>query len=311
MSSRITGWMIAAAAVCALAGGPGPDLARAPHAHAAVAGPAPLARGWARVILAGTVASAAPSTGMVSVAVGGPSKADVFEGGTSWRTHPLSGTHAVRLLSQTVITDSAARPITPEMLRGGDRVAVWGVMSPDDEMMALSMVVSSTRPAARPATPPGAAAARGVGGVVAARSGSTLDLVTDTGTRHAVLLTATTQVRADGLAAASAIAPFDVIQIDGPVNSDGSVVAARVSVEFLAAQSAQVSGPIEAVRGELGGLVVGGTMVCTSAQTYFVRGTSRLWIAQMTAGSPVAIYGLQIMAGKIPVGLAARVVAVR
>jgi uncharacterized protein DUF5666 len=309
-SRRITGWVIAAAAVCALAGGPGPDLARAPHAQAAVAGPAPLARGWARVVIAGTVASASPSAIVVSVTAGGPSKADVFGGGTSWRTRPLTGTHSVRLLSQTVIMDSAARPITPEMLRGGDRVAVWGVMSPDEEMMALSMVVSTTRPAARQA-PLAAGSSRGVTGVVAARSGSTLDLVTDTGTRHAVLLTAATQVRADGLVAASAISPFDVVQIDGPVNSDGSVVAARVSVEFLASQSAQISGPIEGVRGELGGLVVAGTMVCTSAQTYFVRGASRLWIAQMAAGSPVTVYGLPILAGKTPVGLAARVVAIR
>jgi hypothetical protein len=184
-------------------------------------------------------------------------------------------------------------------------------MSPDNEIMALSMMVSTTRPAARPAAPAAAPTGAGVAGVVAARSGSMLDLVTDTGTRHAVVLTAATQVRADGLGAASAISPFDVVQIDGAVNSDGSVVAARISVEFPASQAAQLSGPIEAVHSDLGGLIVGGTMVCTSARTYFVRGASRLWIAQMAAGHPVTVYGLPILAGKTPVGLSARVVAVR
>jgi len=307
-SRRITGWVIAAAALCALAAGPATNLARAPQAQAAAA---VLARGWARVSMAGTLVSAVPSGRTVSVAIGGPSRADVFQGGTAWQTRPLSGTRLVHLLTQTVVVDSAARPIASATLRSGDHVAVWGVMSPDDDIMALTLMVSPAHPAGRPAAPPAAPAASGVGGVVTARSGSMLDLLTDTGTRHAVLLTAASQVRADGLAAASAIAPFDVVQVDGAVNSDGSVVAARVTVEFLASQSAQVSGPIEAVRGDLGGLIVGGTMVCTSAQTYFVRGTSRLWIAQMAVGHPVTVYGLQIFAGKTPVGLAARVVAVR
>lgn len=310
-SRRITGWVITAAVVCALAAGPASNLARAPQAQAAAAGAAVLARGWARVSMAGTLVSAPPSAGAVSVAIGNPGRADVFQGGTAWQTRPLSGTRLVHLLTQTVMVDSAARPIASATLRGGDHVAVWGVMSPDDDIMALSLTVSPAHPAGRPAVPPAASAASGVGGVVIARSGSMLDLLTDTGTRHAVLLTAASQVRVDGLAAASAIAPFDVVQVEGAVNSDGSVVAARVTVEFLASQSAQVSGPIETVRGDLGGLIVGGTMVCTSAQTYFVRGTSRLWIAQMAAGHPVTVYGLQILAGKTPVGLAARVVAVR
>ena len=308
--------IITAALVCALVGStallgaPGPDPGRTVPAQAATAGPAALARGWARVIMAGTLASAPSSGGVLSVSIAAPSKADVFEGGTSWRTRALSGTHAVRLLPQMVLVDSTARPVAPDALRSGDHVAVWAVMSPDDEIMALSMVVSTARPAARPAqtaAPTGGA----VTGVVAARSGTTLELVTDTGTRHAVLLTAATQVRADGAAAASTIAPFDVVQVDGAVNSDGSVVAARVKVEFPTSQGAQVSGPIETVYPDLDGLLVGGTMVCTSAQTYFVRGTARLWIAQMAVGRPVTVYGVPIVAGKTPVGLAARVVVVR
>ena len=304
-------WVIAAAVVCALAAtAAAPNFTRAPGARAAPAGPAALAPGWARVSVAGTLLSAIPSTGLLSVAIASASTADIFEGGTAWRTRALNGTHFIRLLPQTVMADGAARPIARDVLRSGDHVAVWGVMSPEDDIMALAMVVSTPHPAPRPA-PPVPVTAGGVGGVVAGRSGSMLDVLTDTGTRHAVLVTAATQVRADGLAAVPVIAPFDVVQVDGAVNSDGSVVAARVTVQFLSSQAAQVSGPIEAVRGDVGGLVVGGTMVCTSAQTYFVHGASRLWIAQMTAGRPVTAYGQPILAGKTPVGLAARVIAVR
>ena len=302
------GRVIAAAVVCAFAGtAAAPNLAAAPGAPAAPAGSAVLAPGWARVSVAGTLVSAVASTGQLSVAIGNASTADIFEGGTTWRTRALTGTHLIRLLPQTVMADGAARPIARDVLRSGDHLAVWGVMSPEDDIMALSMVVSTPHPAPRPA----AATAGGVSGVVTARSGSTLDLVTDTGTRHAVLVTAATQVRTEGLGAAPAVAPFDVVQVDGAVNSDGSVVAARVTVQFLSSQAAQISGPIEGVRADVGGLVVAGTMVCTSAQTYFVRGTSRLWIAQMAAGRPVTVYGQPILAGKVPLGLAARVIAVR
>ncbi|MHB8732803.1 MAG: DUF5666 domain-containing protein [bacterium] len=298
--------MITVAAVCALAGSSAPALVRAPRALAAAAGPAVLARGWARVTAAGTLVSVAPSGGFVSVAIGSPGRVDVFDGGTVWRSRALSGTHLIHLLAQTVMADSAARPIGWNALRSGDRVAVWGVMSPDEEIMALSMVVATAHQAARSTAP-----AAGTAGVVTGRSGAMLDLMTNTGTRHAVLLTAATQVRSGGPPAAPAVAPFDIVQVDGALNSDGSIVAARVSVEFLASQAAQVSGPIEAVRGDVGGLIVGGTMVCTSAQTYFVRGASRLWITQLAAGRPVTVYGLPILAGKTPVGLAARVVAIR
>ncbi|HLW47360.1 MAG TPA: DUF5666 domain-containing protein [bacterium] len=298
-----------AAAVCALVAGGAPDAASVAAAQAATAGPAILAPGWARVVVAGTLASVAPAGGVVSVSLVGPARADVFDGGTSWHTRTLAGTRAIHVLPQTVMVDSAARPIAPAWPRAGDHVAVWAVMAPDDEIMALSLVVTPARPAAPPQ--PASATPGHVTGVVAARSGSTLDLITDTGVRHAVVLTGTTQVRAAGAAAAPAPSPFDVLQIDGAVNSDGSLVATRVNVQFLAAQGAQVSGPIEAMEGDLDGLIVGDTMVCTSAQTYFLRGSARLWMAQMSVGRPVTVYGVPILAGKIPVGLAARVVAAK
>jgi Domain of unknown function (DUF5666) len=299
--------VVIAAAVCALGGVP--HTAPVPPAQAAPAGSAVLARGWARVVAAGTLTSPVPAAGAVSVSLNGTSRAEVFDGGTSWHSRPLSGTRLIHLLPRTLMIDSAARPIAPVLPRAGDHVAVWGVMSPDDEIMALSVVLTT----ARPATPAQTAATTPghVTGVVAARSGPTLDLVTDTGVRHAVVLTGTTQLRSPGVGAAPAVGPFDVLEIDGAVNSDGSLVATRVNVQFLSSQGAQVSGPIESMEGELDGLVVGETMVCTSMRTYFLRGSSRLWIAQMSMGRPVTVYGVPIVAGKTPVGLAAWVVAVR
>ena len=308
-------WVMAAALACALAcalavAAPSRVVGVLP-AHAAAAIPPALARGWARVSLAGTLVSASPAGSLMSVEAAAPSRAEVFEGGATWRTLPLYGRHFVHVLPQSVMADSASRPIGWDALRTGDHVAIWGVMNPGEEIMALSMMFAgaqAVKPAVRdaPAGPAG-----GIAGVVTGRSGSTIDLVTDTGTRHAVLLTAATQVRGPGPAPAPSVSPFDVVQVDGAVNSDGSVVAAHVVVQFLSSQGAQVSGPIEAVRPDVGGLLVGGTMVCTSAQTYFVQGASRRWIAQMAAGRPVTVYGLSILAGKMPVGLAARVIAVR
>jgi hypothetical protein len=307
---RAAAYTIAAVIVWLLAVGSGvPDAAPVQPAQAAApGGSAVLAPGWARVVVAGTLASAIATGGAVSVLLTGASRAEVFEGGASWHSRPLSGTRTIRLLPESVIIDSAGRPITMEVLRAGDHVGVWGVMTPAEEIMALSVMVAKARPGA---SPPGVPTPGHVAGVVAARSGSTLDVVTDTGVRHAVVLTATTQVRAAGSSAAPPVNPFDVLQIDGAVNSDGSLVATRVNVEFLAAQGAQVSGPIESMEGDLDGLVVGDTMVCTSAQTYFLQGSSRLWIAQLSAGRPVTVYGVPIVTGKTPIGLAARVVAVR
>jgi hypothetical protein len=315
MAARRRGRLSAAAravitaAVCALAAGGVPDAAPITRAQAAPpSGSAVLSPGWARVVVAGTLASAVPSGGIVPVSLAGPSRAVVFEGAATWHSRPLSGTRPIHLLPQTVMLDSAARPIAPGLARAGDHVAIWGVMAPDEEIMALSIVLTTARSTA-PQAPP--AAPGHVTGVVAARSGATLDLVTDTGVRHAVVLTGTTQVRTAAAAAPPAVAPFDVLDIDGAVNSDGSLVATRVNVEFLSARGAQVSGPIESVEGDLDGFVVGETMVCTSAQTYLLHGFSRLWFAQMSAGRAVTVYGVPIVAGKTPVGLAARVVAVR
>jgi Domain of unknown function (DUF5666) len=296
-----------AAAVCALTLGV-PDTASVRSAQAAApAGSAVLAPGWARVVVSGTLASAVPAAGIVSVSLNGASRADVFEGGTSWHSRPLSGTRLIHLLPQTVMIDSAARPIAAAAPHAGDRVAVWGVMAPGDEIMALSLVLATPR-AAPPAQPP---VPGHVMGVVTGRAGATLDLVADTGVRHAVVLTGTTQIKVPGAAAAAAVGPFDVLEIEGAVNSDGSLVATHVNVEFLSSQGTQVSGPIESLEGAIDGLVVGETMVCTSTQTYFLRGTSRLWIAQMSVGRPVTVYGVPILAGKTPIGLAAKVVAVR
>jgi hypothetical protein len=307
---RIAGWGLGAAAACALAATPGTPAPVAPRtAQAAPAGSAVLPAGWARVSLAGRLVAATPSTGIVSLEIEGPGRADVFEGGTAWRSRSLYGTHLIRLLQATVMIDAGGRPVARDAVHSGEHASVWGVMTPEDDIMALSMVVPQAQPAVRP-VPPGGAAPDGLAGVVAARSGSTLDVITDAGVRRAVLLTAATQVRAGGSAAVG-VAPFDLVRIDGSVNSDGSIVAGRVLIDFIASDSAQVSGPVEYVRSDLGGLVVGGTMVCTSAETYFVRGVSRLAITGLPAARPVTVYGVPIVAGRTPVGLAARVVAVR
>jgi hypothetical protein len=303
--------IVCAAAVVAAAASAGPPAGTVPAARAAAAGPAPLARGWSRVFMTGTLSTVTPFAGTASLTPAAPGTANEFEGGAVWHTRPLTGTVRIHLLPRSMVLDTAAHAIAWDMLRSGDHAAMWGVMPPAGEIMVLSLVASTGRPAARPAAAT-APAGNAVFGVVAARSGATLELVTDEGTRRAVLLTAATQVRrGDAASAETAIAPYDVVRVDGGVNSDGSLVAARLNVEYPAAAAAQLSGPIDAVHANVGGFVVAGTMVCTSAQTYFVGGVARLWMAQMTAGRPVTVYGVPIVGGGIPIGLAARVVVVR
>ncbi len=61
----------------------------------------------------------------------------------------------------------------------------------------------------------------------------------------------------------------------------------------------------------LGGLVVGGTMVCTFAETYIIHNDAREALATVAPARLAAVYGTPIVAGATTVGVEARVVVVR
>lgn len=289
------------AAVWSLAAGP---ALPAPGGDAAA-----LPRGWGHLVASGIVASVEQTQGIALLAIAGAGQLETFLGGEAWSQRTLSGTHPVRLLPATLVLNSGEHPVAPASVRAGAPVAVWAAVRPDAVILALTVKLTSP-----PAVPAGAHAdadGPATSGVVLRRSGPMLTLLTDSGVARSVILTAATGVRDHGQSiAASALAPYDVLRVDGVVNSDGSLAATRCVVEFSASSAIQVSGPIELNVSELGGLVVGGALISTSAETYVVHNEARIPLSQLTHALPVAVYGTPIMDGGTPVGLRAYVVVV-
>jgi len=139
-----------------------------------------------------------------------------------------------------------------------------------------------------------------------------LELLTREGARRSVIVTGATTIRQNGGGARpSGIAPYDLVKVEGTVNSDGSVAATRIDVELAAAAAAQVSGDVARSFGEIQGLVVGDIMVVVSGETTFIRGIGPAAFKQLAPGQPVTVYGIPISIGSTPVGLRARLVVVR
>ncbi len=292
-------------AAAVLVGGP-------PPLRAQPLGAAPLARGWGRLVASGTVVAADLSSGTVTLAIAGTGQLETNAGGTAWPQKPLGGTHPVRLLPTTLVLDSDARPVAPAAVRVGAPVSLWAAVRPDAAILALILQITSPRPRSAAAARPDDSPVAWAPGVVVQRSGPVLTLLTPTGAKRNVVLTAATTVRLRGQpGAGAAIAPYDVLRVEGSVNSDGSLAATRIDVEFGAATAAQISGPVEQTLSGLGGLVVVGTMIATFAGTYVVRRTERATFAQIPTGGLITVYGSTITAGSTPVGLEARVIVVR
>lgn len=295
-------------AVWALAGPPalpGPPLG----------GGAPVAAGWARFLASGTLTAVNQSSHTATLAITGLAHLDEYEGGGAWRPQTLAGTRVVHLLPATVLIDAARHPISAAEMRTGDPSTVWAVVRPDATILALALQVTSfarlqaVRP--DPYAAPGAATA-GTVGVVLERSGSMMDMLTPAGTRRSVVMTAATAIGSGGLPVSGlALAPYDILRIEGPVNSDGSIAATRIDVQFAASSAAQVSGPVDRSLNELGGLVVGETMIATSTDTYIILRATLARFGDLDSGRSVTVYGTAIRAGDTPIGLQARVVLAR
>jgi hypothetical protein len=184
---------------------------------------------------------------------------------------------------------------------------LWAVARPDAQMLGLVVEVST--PQVTAAAVPGPVSRAGV---VVGRTASTVELLTSAGSRRSIVMTAATTVRINGQAMpAAAVAPYDILHVTGPLNSDGSLVATRIDVDFSAPDAAQVSGPVEEIVSGVGGLVVAETMVSTSSDTYVLRDNARADLAQAESGRPVTVYGVPVRDGATPIGLEARVVVMR
>jgi len=276
--------------------------------------PAPLARGWGWLLASGIASGVDLGARTVTVAVTGEGQAAVFDGGANWRQRPVSGTEVVRLLPAAVIADADREPVALAALRTGTPVVVWGAVRPDASVLGLTLMMPQFR--ARPAAALAIAPPPGISGVVIRSLGDVLELLTPRGARRSVIVTGATAVRSSGGEYQSAgtgggppvIAPFDLIKVEGTVNSDGSIASTHIAIELAAADAAHVSGAVSRSFGDVEGLVVGGVLVAASRETYVIRGIDPAAFGGLAPGQPVTIYGTPISMGSVPIGLRARLI---
>jgi hypothetical protein len=274
-------------------------------------GPAPLGKGWGRLLASGIIAAVDRSAGTVTLAITGSGRLRVFEGGAAWQEKTATGTQRLHLLPATLVVDAHGQPIPATAVRARDSAIAWGVVRPDGAILAVTLAVAAARASAAAGAPSGAARAAPEG-VVLRRSESMMQILTSQGIPRSVVVTPATVVSSAGAAIPiTGLSPYDVVEVDGPLNSDGSLAATRIDVAFNAASAAQVAGPVEQSIGDLHGFVVAGTMIATSADTYVIQKAARVVFASVRPGRPVAVYGSAIVAGTVPVGLRARIVVVR
>jgi hypothetical protein len=274
--------------------------------------PAPLPKGWGWLLAAGTVSGFDGSAGTATLAIAGQGRGATFEGGTQWRPQTVAGSQVVHILPSTVISDTGNQPATIAGVRAGVPATVWAVVRPDAAVLALKLRLGSE---SRP--PPGrTTSAEGPGGVTGAVMHATvsmLELLTSQGTLRTVIVTTATTVRnpSGNVVRSPAIAPHDVLRVEGTVNSDGSVAATRIDLELEAAVAPHVSGSVDQVFQDVGGFVMGGVAIATAPGCYYFKGSGPGAWPQLVPGQPAVAYGTPIVSGATPVGLRAQVVAMR
>jgi hypothetical protein len=273
--------------------------------------PAPLSKGWGRFLASGIVSGVDPGGRTMTLAIAGQGRLETFEGQDRWRSQPARGTQVVHLVPATVISDAGDEPATISAIRTGAPATVWGAVRPDSSVFGLKVVMAPSSTRSFTARSTGAPYA--LVGTVLGRSGGTIELLTPQGIRRSVIATGATTVQSatGSTVPLSAIDRYDVVRVEGTVNSDGSVAAIRIDVDLEAADAAQVSGAVDQVFGEVEGLVVGGVMVPIPSGCYFIKGAGPGAFRLLIPGQAVTVYGMSIAVGSTPIGLRARVVVAR
>jgi Domain of unknown function (DUF5666) len=287
--------------------------ARAPTASApSPNNPAPLPKGWGWLLAAGTVSAADASAGTATLAVTGQARGATYEGGAQWRSQAVMGSQVVHILPSTVIADTANQPATIASIHPGMPATVWAVVKPDASVLGLKLRLGSgsRQLPARPATTETPA---GVTGAVMHAAMSMLELLTAQGASRKVIVTSATTIRnaSGAVMRGAAIAPYDILRVEGTVNSDGSVAATRVDVEMEAATAAQVSGSVDQAFDDVGGLIMGGVAVAIAPGSFYFKGSGPGAWQQLVPGQPAVAYGAPIVSGNVLLGLRARVIAMR
>lgn len=273
--------------------------------------PPPLPKGWGWLLAAGTVSGFDANAGTATLAIIGQARGATYEGGAQWRPQSVTGAQTVHILPSTVIADMGNQPVTISSIRPGLPATVWAVVRPDASVLGLKLRVgSSARQLPRPAL---TEAPAGVTGAVMHATVSMLELLTAQGAPRKVIVTSATTIRnaSGAVVRGAAIAPYDILRVEGTVNSDGSVAATRIDVEMEAATAAQVSGSVDQAFDDVGGLVMGGVAVAIAPGCYYFKASGPGVWQQLVPGQPAVAYGAPIVSGNTLLGLRARVVAMR
>lgn len=292
-------------------------LAAALYASAPIASapspnnPGPLPKGWGWLLAAGTVSASDANAGTATLAITGQARGATYEGGAQWRPQAVTGSQVVHILPSTVIADTGNQPATMASIHPGMPATVWAVVKPDASVLGLKLRLGS---GARqlPARPAITEAPAGVTGAVLHATVSMLELLTGQGAPRKVIVTSATTIRnaSGAVVRGAAIAPYDILRVEGTVNSDGSVAATRVDVEMEAATAAQVSGSVDQAFDDVG-LVMGGVAVAIAPGCYYFKGSDPGAWQQLVPGQPAVAYGAPIVSGNMLLGLRARVIAMR
>jgi uncharacterized protein DUF5666 len=289
----------------------GVPLAGPPAGAAGAGGPGPLAKGWGWMVASGTVAGIDPIARTVTVAVAGQGRLEISEGGVAWRHQAVMGKQIVRLLPATLLVDAGEGFVPITAIHTGSPALVWGVVRTDSAVFALKLLMPQLTAAKRTGIAPGTTPPP-TSGVVLRHVGAMLELLTAQGAHRSVIVTGATAVRAaSGSLPASSIATYDLVTVEGTVNSDGSIAATRISDDVRVASTARVLGTVEQRLGDVEGLVVDGVMVAVSAETYLLHGSGLSAFTQLNPGQSVIVYGGPISAGAEWIGVRARVVVAR
>jgi Domain of unknown function (DUF5666) len=266
----------------------------------------PLGAGWGWALAGGVVSGVDPAARTITVMVGGQGELEVLENAGVWRRAAVAGVQVVHILPSTLIS-GAGGPAAISEIRPGTPVKVWAAVHGDSGMVALKVALTAAyRPSA-------AAQSAAVSGVVLRRSATMIQILTPEGAPRGIIVTSATALHdaAGRQVAPPAIGPYDVVRVEGAVNSDGSVAATRIDLDMQASQVPQVSGSVGRLLPVIEGLVVGGVMVVIGPGCYFVRHAAPMAFTALAAGQDLLVYGTPIVMGATPVGLRARVVVGR
>lgn len=201
------------------------------------------------------------------------------------------GTAIFRLVEGTLLQIAGGiRGLIPGM-----RVHLWAVAAGTGLPVVLRILPIAGIAPSRASSEAGA-----FQGIVLSQAGSTVTVLGENNAVFTVLITGTTEI-----AGAAPLARSAIVEVQGSLNSDGSVSARSIAVLFDPRRGTRVAGRITLLWPDVGFVLSDGTVVAMSEETWVLRGSALRPTGALAPGLSVTVFG----AGKLPF-VAARVVEI-